>query len=428
MFIESIAIENIRSLSTFEANFVTEDDKQDVRQWSLFVGENGTGKSTVLKAVGLLLAGSDSITHLIGNPSSWVRRGTEQGRIAARLRTSDWEPRDIELVIKADDGPTSLIRRNLDGLAPLDDALEHADQNYFAVGYGPYRRLNTDPGFASSSQRIPVRAHGLATLFDTNIAVHPIQEWAMDLDYRRGEDGLDVVRRSINTLMPDVGFLGIDKDKKTLMFQTLDGEMPLEQLSDGYQNVAAWIGDLLYRVTDAFSHHNNPLNARGILLIDEIDAHLHPSWQRRLRQFLSNTLPNFQILATTHSALTLQQAHEGEAMVLTRGEENRVAATTFPGDPSKLRLHQIYDLGFKISSLDSWEIEKSKDIYRELSGKARSELSDSEAKELDQAEEMLEVLPSSRKRTDALGNEVLQEFYDKLDATTSQIERRLREE
>ena len=81
-------------------------------------------------------------------------------------------------------------------------------------------------------------------------------------------------------------------------FQTMDGTVTLGELSDGYQNLAAWIGDLLYRITEAFAHHRQPLHARGLLLIDEIDAHLHPAWQRKLREFLTAKLPNFQIIAT----------------------------------------------------------------------------------------------------------------------------------
>ena len=71
--------------------------------------------------------------------------------------------------------------------------------------------------------------------------------------------------------LPGISFHSIVRDKKQVLFETVDGIISLDQLSDGYQNMAAWIGDLLYRITETFRDYNNPLSARGVLLIDEID-------------------------------------------------------------------------------------------------------------------------------------------------------------
>ncbi len=419
MFLERILIEDIRSIGRAELEFTQIDAEQTMRKWSLLVGDNGSGKSTALKAIALVLAGSDALPHVIGEPGSWVRRGRPTGRILATLRTAGWEERRVELVIGADDLPSDVLRRNVDGLARLDEALRHAAQNYFVVGYGPYRRLSP-PSIAPSaaSARLPLRAQSMLTLFDRDASVTPLASWAMALEYRRGADGLDVVRDAMNALLPDISFESIDKARGTLMFSTPDGLLPLEQISDGYQNVAAWIGDLLTRVTDSFAHHNHPLRARGLLLIDEVDAHLHPTWQRRLREFLDTTLPNFQIVATTHSALTLQQSHEGEAVILKRGEAGDVTAQPFPGDPSKLRLHQIYDMAFGITSLDSWEIEQSKQQYRELTQRAET-LSPEETRTLEDVRRTLEQLPADP--APALGNESLDAFFRKLDRATETI-------
>lgn len=420
MYLERVHIENIRSLSSLELNFADPDAAQGTRRWSLIAGENGSGKTTMLKAIGLALAGSDSLHSLIDEPGTWVRDGCDEGHIHLIMRSDNLERREISLSIRADEGVSSLIRRNTEGLEMLDSALQHASQNYFVVAYGPYRRLSQDPSFLSK-ESAPVRAQSMATMFDSDRPLFPIQTWAMRLEYRDGEEGLEIVRNSINALLPGIEFDGIDRRAETLIFRTPDGLVPLERLSDGYQNVAAWIGDLLYRVTEAFAHHKNPLQARGILLIDEIDAHLHPSWQRQLRNFLDATLPNFQIIATTHSALTLQQSHEDDAIVLARDESGVVKASPFPGDPSKLRLHQIYDLAFKISSLDSWEVQQSKDVYRKLSGRKESELDAEERQRLAEAREVLEILPESSAHVDAAGNAAMEKFFEKLEETTSQI-------
>ena len=89
-------------------------------------------------------------------------------------------------------------------------------------------------------------------MFDADAALWPLASWAMDLHYVRGESFLSLIRSALAQLLPGVTFRNIDKVRKTLIFDTPDGPVSLDDLSDGYQNVAAWVGDLLYRTTLAF--------------------------------------------------------------------------------------------------------------------------------------------------------------------------------
>lgn len=419
MFLKSIRIRNLRSLPLVDLDFSTPTDADHLRKWTLLVGENGTGKSSILKAIALVLAGSECLPFLLGQPRSWVRHGAPHATIGATLQTAAGEMRDLELTIGANDEPSDIYRRNAESLSRLDVALRNAQQNYFVVGYGPYRRVGDGKSVIQESTSRPQRAQSMQTLLDRNAVVNSLTSWAVSLHYERGDEGLEIVRDALDTLLPGVTFEGIDRKTRTLLFRTADGTIPLEELSDGYQNIAVWIGDLLYRVTSAFAHFKRPLEARGLLLIDEVDAHLHPAWQRRLREFLDSKLPNFQIVASTHSALTLQQAHEGEATILTRGLDSQVTAAAFPGDPSKLRLHQLYDMAFKITSLDSWEIEQAKDVYRAFVDRPSGELEEFERVEFANAKQTLEQLPAER--DDALGNPVLEEFFRKVDNVTAAL-------
>lgn len=425
VFLEHIIIENLRSIARAEIDFRA-DSVSSMRKWSLFVGDNGAGKSTALKAIALVLAGSDALPHVIGAPGSWVRRGSAKARILATLRTAEWEERRIELVINAEDQPIDVLKANDEGLRLLDAALRYSPANYLTVGYGPYRRLSPPSiSFARTSSAVPTRAQGIVTLFDKDAVLQPLTSWAMNLEYQQGEEGLGIVRDAMNALLPDIQFERIDKQAGALIFSTRDGDLPLDQLSDGYQNVAGWIGDLLTRITDSFSRYKEPLSARGLLLIDEVDAHLHPTWQRKLRHFLDTKLPNFQIIASTHSALTLQQAREGEAIVLSRAGGEDVQVRPFPGDPSKLRLHQIYDLAFGITSLDSWEVEQDKQQYREFIQRPIGDLSLSEAVAFEAVKRKLELLPTDP--APALGNAALDAFFQKLDSATERLAARTKE-
>lgn len=415
MFLRRLEIHNCRSIRHAEIDFTVETAGQ-ARKWSILVGENGTGKSTVLKAAALLLSGSDALPFLLGEPRTWVRDGEKTCRIEADIQTEKGDIRKIALDIPADASLRQVLSDNSANLERLDAALEHAQQNYFLVGYGPHRYAGGEgPSFGSRSRSHSDagshRVESVRTLFDRSASINPLENWAMTLDYKRGAVGLDTVREALDALLPGVEFADIDRESETLMFNTPDGRVELSRLSDGYQNVAAWIGDLLYRVTESFAHFSDPLSARGLLLIDEIDAHLHPTWQRQLKAYLNDKLPNLQIIATTHSALTLQQFTQDEAYVLRR-KKSGVVLENLGIDPSHMMLHQLYELAFRIGSLDSLALEEAKGILRRAHmGETVPDEDYRRAREL--VGEGQAVLSA---KTMAVGNEALEGLFAELEA------------
>lgn len=311
MFLRTLEIEQVRAVS--HAHLVFGASDSETRRWTVLVGENGSGKSTVLRAVALLLAGSDALPELLGSSDSWIRNGAEECRIAATLSTAEGELREISLTLRRGDSLREIFRRNEATLDALDRALRHASRNYLCVGYGAGRRPPRGPFLPYDG--LPVRhprARGVATLFLPDFPLHPIEMWAMDLDERRRPAGLEAVRDTLIDLLPGVTFRAFDHMQGQLLFDTPDGVVPLRQLSDGYQSMAAWCGDLVYRLTEIYANYRRPLIGRGLLLIDEVDLHLHPAWQRILRQFLLDKLPQMQIVATTNSPLTAESSAAGE--------------------------------------------------------------------------------------------------------------------
>lgn len=371
MFLRQIRLENTRSLRDLSVAFIQREQETNsrlpVRKWTLMLGENGLGKSTVLRSIALVTAGSDALPELLGDPDTWITLNAKEGLIEAELETAEGEVRKLRLAIPRGRGISEILKLNSTNLQPLDAALKYTQRSYFVVGYGVSRRLprreSSITGKRSSNAR---RVGPVATLFDPDAALNPLETWAMDLDYRSGSKALGVIRETINNTLPNVRFAKVDKRKRRLLFRTPDGIVPLSALSDGYQNVAGWLGDLLYCVTDTFADFAKPLDARGLLLIDELDLHLHPTWQRRVREFLNARLPNFQIVATTHSALTAHQSGPGELHYLERVEGiPRIRA--FEGDPSKIGLPQLIASPiFGLNTLDSAEVEEKKNEYRRL--------------------------------------------------------------
>lgn len=365
MFLRRVILENIRSIRSLDLPLVAEDEP---RKWTFLLGENGTGKSTVLRSIGLALAGSEALPELLGEPGDWVRLGTSEGRIRLQLSTASGEQREVALTLRRDHNIRELFEINHDLLEQLDAALEHTNRSYFTVGYGVSRHPSQDELVTQKGGkrfRHP-RARAVATLFSGDAQLTSLPSWVMDLDYRR-KNGLEVVRTSLDQLLPGIEFAAIDRENRQLLFDTPDGQVPFSQLSDGYQNVAAWTGDLLSNITQVFGDYDRPLEARGLLLIDELGLHLHPVWQRQLMRFMNDQLPNFQVVATTHSPLTVHQAGEGELYFLRRTEKGPAELHAYPGAPRTLMLHQLLTSPvFGLDTLDSEPIEQLKAEYRAL--------------------------------------------------------------
>ena len=401
MFLERIHIENVRAIAGLELDLDSHN-----RRWTLLLGENGTGKSTILRCIALLLCGRDALPELLGrDPSSWIRSGQTSARIHGTIATEQGAKREVHLELRRGETISGTLDRNAKPLAPLEDALAHTARSYFLTGYGASRRLGR-AGIRGDEQR-SIRAGMVRTLFDADATLRPLASWAMDLHYVRGESFLQLIRSALAELLPDVTFRDIDKTRKTLIFDTVDGPVSLDDLSDGYQNVAAWIGDLLYRTTAAFDDYSNPLATRGLLLIDEVDLHLHVKWQRRLRRFLGDKLPNFQIVATTHSPMTAQQAGTGEVHVLARATPQAMPELRdYDVAPDRLGLHQLIEPFFGVETVDSARIANLKNQYRAL--KAEKPQSAATRRQLESLREQLADAPTwnngkeARAQTDAL--------------------------
>ena len=392
MFLKSIHLKNVKCFSDIALSF--EDENGGIRKWTLLLAENGMGKSTLLKAIALVTGGSDATTDLLGEPSNWIRYKTQRCEISAVLVRKEKEERKINLRIEPEDTRADVIVRNKESLAWLDNALSEKNRDYFVLGFGASRHLNTaNSRRTKTSEFTNKRAQRVATLFNPDATTKPIDSWAMDLDYIGNSTALETVRKVLSNLLPGIKFHRIDKQNGHLLFDTPDGIVPLHCLSDGYLAMAAWIGDLLFQVSEiSGDSQEKPLTAKGILLIDEVDLHLHPKRQRQLLSLLDKWLPNFQFVVTTHSPMAAQQAGEGELHYLMR-ERGKIRIYPFSGAPNTLLLHQlVMSPAFGLDTDESKEIEDMKKQYRHLRDKA--DLSAKEQEELDKLTAFLTNLPT----------------------------------
>lgn len=122
------------------------------------------------------------------------------------------------------------------------------------------------------------------------------------------------VRQTLNRALQSSGWQDIKYDatlQKLVMFHKQQGMLGVDQLSSGIRTMVGLVADLAYRAVKLNPHlkQNAVLNAEGIVLIDEIDLHLHPSWQQHVLQDLQAAFPKLQFIVTTHSPQVLSTVH-----------------------------------------------------------------------------------------------------------------------
>ena len=137
---------------------------------------------------------------------------------------------------------------------------------------------------------------------------------------------LESVRQAIYTFLPEFKDLRIRRRPELRMTVTKNGaELTINQLSDGEKNLLAMVGDLARRLAIANPEMEKPEQGSGVVLIDEIELHLHPKWQRMVIPALLRTFPNCQFIITTHSPQVLGEVKDGKIYRLANTESGVAA-------------------------------------------------------------------------------------------------------
>jgi len=133
-----------------------------------------------------------------------------------------------------------------------------------------------------------------------------------------GSRAVDAISRSLTTFLGGFENLRVQEEPLRLLVDKAGISLDLSQLSDGERSFLALICDLGRRLALANPLLDQPLHGAGVVLIDELELHLHPKWQLDVVENLRATFPNIQFIATTHSPFILQTAREGEVIALDR--------------------------------------------------------------------------------------------------------------
>jgi energy-coupling factor transporter ATP-binding protein EcfA2 len=325
--------------------------------WTVIAGRNASGKSTFLQALGLVLAGLPS-TGFVPSLYYWISGNAPTADISATLYLSDddyatfqeplfpaepraWmhfekqqQPRIDE---DADPVDPEVTGDGLDALARLHSGSSSPSPGWFYAGYGPFRHVGTFGTARNRRVSLSKRAQQVASLFDESVSLADAVDWLIDqrlleLENRSGAANLiNTVRALLNDgLLPDgFGVSGISSEG--LQVTHLGSTFSIRDISDGYRAVTALVVDIVRQMNSAYRGHLQlsyqdgvPVLAYpGVVLIDEIDAHLHVSWQKSIGTWLKQHFPKIQFIVTTHSPYICQSADPGGLILLPGPGDNR---------------------------------------------------------------------------------------------------------
>lgn len=183
---------------------------------------------------------------------------------------------------------------------------------YYTIDRAGFRLPRTLPKDLPHGQRAAYTGALVNRIIDYRDFMARYRLWQADGNRR----ALKSFRHALGVFLDGFGDIEITNDPLRLKVRKGDQWLQLDQLSDGERSFIAILGDLVRRLVLANPELDNPLKGHGVVLIDEIELHLHPTWQREVCEKLRSTFPNIQFIATTHSPFVIQSLRSGELINL----------------------------------------------------------------------------------------------------------------
>lgn len=330
--IEAVHLKNFKSLD--EVSLEVEAGAEMRSSWLMLLGENGTGKSSILQAIAMTLMGTDYLVQVLEEQglgfADFVKRGRRTATVSVKL-SGFIGPHTLTItpdqaLLRLPTGEASIIRA-ADG--KFDASGPKTEVPLVLLGYGATRLLRhkDDEHYGNPNCRID-------NLFDPLKALLNAEGWLLGLT-RKNFDLVALVLKDLLALSDEAT---LERGLGRVRVHTNGVRVTLRQLSDGYQSVIAMSVDILEVAMRLWPHAEF---AEGIVLLDEIGSHLHPTWRMRIVNSLRRAFPRLQFLVTTHEPLCLRGIGAGEVVVLRRDENGRVIAIKDLPSPADFRIDQL---------------------------------------------------------------------------------------
>jgi predicted ATP-binding protein involved in virulence len=342
MRIEKLTLKNFRGIEDLTLDFSSS-------RTTVLLGVNGAGKSSGLDAIAIMLANEiTAISRYAFSPPSannfdpiasqrWpnpldIKDGCETGEILVSLNFQN-QAADLKLDLKStswksteatfeDRGTEQFwsqivrrLRENANSSVPVI-IYSPADRRVSAIPLGSPEEYKFDQ-LTAYDNAISPKTEFLA-FFEWYRAREDLENEGLRTDSAHRDNQLEAVRNAVYRMLPP-GFTNLRVSRSPMLAMMISKggqDLNVHQLSDGEKCMLAMVGDIARRLAIANPSLEDPLIGDGVVLIDEIDLHLHPRWQRAVIPGLEGTFPNLQFIVATHSPQVLSTAKEATVYLL----------------------------------------------------------------------------------------------------------------
>jgi predicted ATP-binding protein involved in virulence len=408
MYIKKAVINNIRSISHFEMEF------SQPAGWHVLIGDNGAGKSSVVRSFAAALIGPDQIAAVLPVWEEWLTVNESSGLIELQLeRDKTWDKTSQTRP------PNKLIKNTFEfeknGRVELKSNADEKSMNpknynwgnnagWFSVAYGPFRRFTGGDNKWSKVYYSAPKAGAHLSVFGEDIALTEALDWLKELDRKRlkqkeseeysqvSEPGasyqnetetiFENIKKFINQsgLLPHNAYFDrIDIDGELIYKDGNGNPVRVTQMSDGFRSVLSLTFELIRQLAKIYTAEkvfaeiqkggveHMKIMLPGVVLIDEIDVHLHPSWQTRVGQWFTKHFPNLQFIVTTHSPLVCRACENGSIWRLAAPGSGEQSGEVIGLDKEKLITGNILDAyGTEVFGKSPVRSEKSNEKLKRL--------------------------------------------------------------
>lgn len=368
MHVERLAIQNVRSIEQLDIELGSDE----LAGWHVLLGDNGTGKSTIVRALALAFMGMRNADATRQDWSRWVGTDGNDGHIDVWITQHPedrWtgQGRTSEAVVEAH----ALIRESPENMRNGSAWIEFSSDSgqrtvwgggggWFSASFGPFRRFSGgDPQMDRLYHSHPRLAPHLSA-FGDDVALGECLRWLRDLhvgaleDESHAAETRDAVIAFVNHsgLLPHGSRIdGVTSEQVTIA----DGRntrLSVEEMSDGYRSILSLTLELLRLMFEAYGadtalsgidQERGTVSLPGVVLIDEVDAHLHPLWQHRVGDWFVNSFPAIQFLVTTHSPIICRAAERGSVWLLPSPDSSEQPRRVVGDDLNRLIYGNILD-------------------------------------------------------------------------------------
>lgn len=355
IYIRNLKLKNIRTFGEVELTFELKDGT--LPQWTIILGDNGIGKSTLLHSVAWMspylpykkdqLPDNFVPAPMINDEENellirLVRKKAIRYKEASYLNATFQSNKQLgaKNAVEENDVCETSIEIALDANGELDHvepALTASGDTFYnnevlIYSYSASRTLGKQNIEVDElANMLPGLINDNTVLYDAQEILHTIQYatlGATELDKEKYQSFFNKVKDMLISLLPDFKNLAdveittpklVNNKLKQgeVLITTKHGhKIPFDDFSLGYKTVVSWSVDLSWRLFNKYPNSSSPLSEPAIVLMDEIDLHLHPVWQIEIIRSLSKHFPNVQFIATAHSPLLVQSALDANYAVL----------------------------------------------------------------------------------------------------------------